>query len=261
MRCLCVLGVYAMMLSSLLGQELSFVAVDGTTTSVVVEHGRGALLRHAPCSTFKIVLSLIGFDLGILLDADTPEYPYDGSDATVEAWKAPHTPKSWIQQSVVWYSQRLAQQIGMERMSRYVALFDYGNQDLTGDRGQNNGLTHAWLSSSLKISPLEQTVFLHKLVTDRLPVSAHALSMTKQLLFCEELDGGWRLFAKTGTGFERYPDGSPNFFRKIAWFVGWIERGQRHYEFALNLSEMSTVPTKDERKEIVLRSFQEVGIL
>ena len=32
--------------------------------------------RYAPCSTFKIALSLIGYDLGILVDEMNPSWPF-----------------------------------------------------------------------------------------------------------------------------------------------------------------------------------------
>ncbi|ASX27927.1 hypothetical protein BA173_03570 [Rickettsia sp. MEAM1 (Bemisia tabaci)] len=53
-------------------------------------------------------------------------------------------------------------------------MFSYGNQDTSGDKGKNNGLTNAWLSSSLEISPEEQIAFLQKLAADQLPVSLKA---------------------------------------------------------------------------------------
>ncbi len=47
-------------------------------------------------------------------------------------------------------------------------------------KGKNNGLTNAWLSSSLEISPEEQIAFLQKLAADQLPVSLKAQEMTKK---------------------------------------------------------------------------------
>ncbi len=253
--------VFMAALSQICAGEISFVALDGTTDKVLFEHGQRCNQRYSPCSTFKIALSLIGFDLGILQDEQNPEMPYEGYSVKVDSWKCSQTPTTWMQRSVVWYSQVLTQRIGLSRMGNYIALFGYGNQDLSGDRGENNGLTHAWLSSSLKISAIEQTAFLQKLLTGRLPVSPHAQQMTKNLLFCDTLEQGWKLYGKTGTGFERYHDGSPDFTRQIAWFVGWIEKNDHKFIFALNISELQDVPTKDERTGIVVKHFKEAGIL
>ncbi|MDZ5762648.1 Class D beta-lactamase N-terminal domain protein [Candidatus Cyrtobacter comes] len=87
--------------------------------------------RYAPMSTFKITLSLIGFDSGILVDETNPVWPFkeeyvDWSDA----WKQDQTPQSWMKESCVWYSQVLTKRLGMEKFQDYVTKFVYGNQDL-----------------------------------------------------------------------------------------------------------------------------------
>ena len=116
-------------------------------------------------------------------------------------WKKPHDPKNWISNSCVWYSQVLTKKMGLKNFKAYVERLQYGNQDISGDLGKNNGLTNCWLSSSLKISPMEQLDFLGKLIRDNLPVTKNAHHYTKKLLFSEKL-GGWDLFTKTGAGFQ-----------------------------------------------------------
>lgn len=116
--------------------------------------------RHAPCSTFKIVLSLIGYNEGLLLNETHPEWPFqEGYLDDLERWKQAHTPLMWMKNSCVWYSQVLAQKLGIARFKEYIEEMNYGNRDVSGDKGQDNGLTRSWLSSSLKISPEEQVFF------------------------------------------------------------------------------------------------------
>ena len=118
--------------------------------------------RHSPCATFKIAISLIGFNEGLLVDENHPELPFKtGYVDFIEKWKEAQSPSSWMKYGCVWYSQLLTQQLGMEKFSDYAAALGYGNQDLSGDVGRNNGLTNSWLSSSLEISPEEQIHFLH----------------------------------------------------------------------------------------------------
>ena len=81
---------------------------------------------------------------------------------------------------------------------------------------KNNGLTHSWLSSSLALSPSEQIQFLQKIINKKLPVSQKAFSMTKDILYIQELAGGWKLYGKTGNGLQ--------LTKKHGWFVGWIEK-------------------------------------
>lgn len=58
--------------------------------------------RYAPCSTFKIALSLIGYDTGILIDEMNPVWPFKhGYSDFLEAWKQDQSPRSWIKNSCV----------------------------------------------------------------------------------------------------------------------------------------------------------------
>ena len=71
--------------------------------------------RYPPMSSFKIPLSLIGFDSGVLIDEMHPVWSFkEGYDDFRDAWKQDQTPKSWIKESCVWYSQVLTKQLGMK---------------------------------------------------------------------------------------------------------------------------------------------------
>jgi len=119
-----------------------------------------------------------------------------------------------------WYSQLLTKQLGMKKFQSYIDLLNYGNKDLSGDAGKNNGLTHAWLGSSLKISAEEQITFLKQLVNHEWKLSSSAYSNTKDILQRGTLNDNWKLYGKTGS------------FTPIGWFVGWIEKDGKIYLFA-----------------------------
>ena len=106
-----------------------------------------------------------------------------------------------MENSVVWYSQQVTQALGKEKFKGYVEAFGYGNADVSGDKGKDNGLTRSWLSSSLRISPLEQIDFLTRVVGRKLPVSSHAYEMTEAILTEHELPNGWTVRGKTGAAF------------------------------------------------------------
>ncbi|WP_256439933.1 penicillin-binding transpeptidase domain-containing protein [Candidatus Rhabdochlamydia oedothoracis] len=81
-----------------------------------------------PCSTFKIALSLMGYDAGVLQDEKTPTWLFQESyDHFLESWK---TPQSWMKTSCVWFSRILATQLGWENMQKYLSLLEYGNSNL-----------------------------------------------------------------------------------------------------------------------------------
>ena len=66
-----------------------------------------------PCSTFKVPLSLMAFDQGILQDENTT-YRWDGVDRGIPQVNRDTSAADWIKNSVVWYSQRLTPQLGPE---------------------------------------------------------------------------------------------------------------------------------------------------
>lgn len=211
------------------------LASAATTCTIVVDASTGATLRQAgercderltPASTFKVPLSLLGFDSGILLDEHRPAWPYkDEYQTWNDAWKQTTTPRTWLRDSVVWYSQVLTRTLGAKRFQEYVDRFGYGNRDVSG------GLTTAWLSSSLRISATEQVEFVRRMVRRQLPVSASAIERTMAIMPMASA-GGWRIRGKTGTGFQRRADGTNDPDRQVGWFVGWAERNGRTLVFA-----------------------------
>ena len=169
----------------------------------------------------------------ILSDAQTPALPFrEGYPDWIEAWRTTTDPTGWMKNSVVWYSQQITKSLGEKRFRRYVADFGYGNADVSGDPGKNNGLSRSWLSSSLKISPLEQLAFLGKIVNRQLPVAAHAYDMTARLTLIGALPNGWEVHGKTGSAAPRNADGSFANNRAYGWFVGWATNGGRTLTFA-----------------------------
>jgi beta-lactamase class D len=213
------------------------LVVDAATGATLVRVGDRCDERLTPASTFKIALSLIGFDSGILRDADHPAWPYkDEYKAWNNDWKQTTTPQTWLRDSVVWYSQVLTRQLGEAKFKEYVDKLGYGNRDVSG------GLTTAWLSSSLRISVVEQVAFVRRMVQRQLPVSRSAIDRTMTIMPVTSSDG-WRISGKTGTGFQLRADGTSDSDRQVGWFVGWAQREGRTLVFARVI--------EDERREDV----------
>lgn len=215
--------------------EDCLLVVEAKSGRVVAKQGLCAT-RHAPCSTFKVALGLMGFDTGILKGPDAPVFTPDmAPDKDVvrwrEGWDQPVTPASWMRDSVVWYSQVLTSKLGMERFSHYVHALAYGNENVSGFPGKDDGLIRAWLSSSLRISPREQIDFLRRMVNGDLPVSREAVAATLALMAQKEEPEGWRLHGKTGACFLPKADGAADKERPIGWFVGAAEKDEHTLVF------------------------------
>lgn len=222
---LCVLAAAAMLAAGpARAAEDCFLVTDLDSGRVLAKQGLCAA-RHPPNSTFKVALALMGFDAGLLKSASQPVFsPPPGPEPEREAARGPQTPRSWMVNSVVWYSQILARQLGEERIRSYLKGFAYGSEAIGGIKGQEEPLANFWLSSSLRISPREQVEFLRRMLKGELPVSNEAVSSTMRLMALDEQPAGWLAFGKTGSGFQRMEDGTLNRARPFGWFVGFAQK-------------------------------------
>jgi len=199
--------------------EVCTAIADAATGKVLMQ--RGDCRREVtPASTFKIPLSLMGYDAGFLKDEHAPELPFrQGYVDWRPSWRSASDPSKWMGESVVWYSQQLTLSLGKTRFAAYTRRFEYGNADVSGD-AKNDGLTASWLGSSLRISPLGQLSFLGKVVNRQLGVSERSYEMTARLTAFGQSPEGWRINGKTGSG------------SGYGWYVGWASKGERKYVFA-----------------------------
>lgn len=218
-----------------LSGEENFILIDGNTSEIIREFGPSIYERVTPACSFNIVLSLMGYNAGVLQDEKTPTWDFqEGYDDFSESWKNSQTPQTWMVRSCVWFSKIIALQLGLETIQRYLALFEYGNQDLSAGLAKPGPMNSAWLSSSLKISPKEQVDFIQKMIHGKLPISSNALQMTRMLLFKEELHDGWKLYGKTGLGTTVRENGEN---LKVRWFVGWVENDHTFFPFAYQMRD------------------------
>jgi beta-lactamase class D len=217
------------------------VIADAKDGRVLLQQGDCAT-RVTPASTFKIALAVMGFDAGTLVDENTPALPFrEGYPDWVPDWRRDTTPARWLKHSVVWYSQEIARALGHDRFGEYVQRFGYGNADVSGDPGKDNALERSWISSSLKISPLEQTAFLVRLYNRTLPARRDAQELAHSIVETWQT-GGWTIHGKTGSAYPRRSDGSFDRARGWGWFVGWAENGGRALVLAPLAPDETRVP-------------------
>lgn len=183
----------------------------------------------SPESTFKIPLSLMAFDQHVI--NEKTQFKWDGQDKGMAQWNHDQSPASWIQNSVVWVSQLITPQLGMAKITHYLHAFGFGNADFSGDAGSENGLTYAWLDSSLKVSAGQEIQFLFRLLKNQLPVNKNAIDQTKQNMYLTTSPNGWKLYGKTGSS------NFDNTKRPTGWFVGYTQKGDETYLFVLNFTD------------------------
>jgi len=193
--------------------------------------------RLSPASTFKIPHALAALDAGVVSGPDDV-VKWDGVPRAYESWRRDHTLRSAMQNSVVWYFQRIAEKLGMAREREYLKRFNYGNMD------PSSGLTTFWLGQSLRISPDEQLQFLRRLSTGDLPVTRRAMAIVKDILvqprdaivnatgqhpFAPPWPADAIVSAKTGSASDRQGNAA-------RWIVGQVRRGSRTWLFVSAVS-------------------------
>lgn len=210
--------------------------------------------RFPPYSTFKVPNSLIGLETGVIKDEgfviawDRRKYPPQNWDREPFIhWSRDHNLRSAIKHSVVWYYRELALRVGEPAMKKYVADFQYGNQDISG------GLDRFWLGNSLQISADEQVRFLKAFYGGELGLSKRTTDIVKEIIVLEATPS-YRLSGKTGGG--PLPGG-----KALGWFVGYVEKEGNVYFFATNLEGADYMAVRDARISLTRRILAELGLL
>lgn len=194
--------------------------------------------RLAPCSSFKVPLAVMAFDSGVLKDENVI-LKWDGRKDSRDEANRDQNAKTWIRDSILWFSQRVTVMMGKEKFQSYLNRFDYGNRDLSA------GITEAWVvppsatSPALKISGYEQVEFMKKLWTSSLPASARAMQITRDITYLETSPKGFKLNGKTGSNFydkERK--------KALGWFIAHLARGDQEYIAVTNFSDLNATAEK-----------------
>jgi beta-lactamase class D len=122
--------------------------------------------------------------------------------------------------------QKLARDIGAERMKEWIVKIGYGNGDIS------SGLDVFWLPAqgrtTILISAEEQAAMIVRLVTRKLPFSDKTRASLRDLMKTKSTDQG-TLYGKTGSA------GNAQGEFVLGWFVGFVESKGRTFAFACRL--------------------------
>jgi len=202
---------------------------------------------YIPASTFKIPNSIIALEEGVI--RDTSEIiKWDGHEwSGNKYWNQDQTLRTAMKYSCIWVYFNFAEKIGIDKYFRYVKDFDYGNKDLTGPP------TRFWLSGSFKISANQQIEFLRRFYNYELPVADKSIDIVKDIIVLEKT-ASYTLSGKTGGGIL-----SPSDF--IMWLVGYIEKEDKIYFYALNFETDKVEETKEARYNILMDILKELKLV
>jgi len=226
------------------GVEGTLVLEDAAGTRRLVHNPERAARGFLPASTFKIPNSCIALETGVAAGPDAV-LPWDGVKRSPESWNRDMTLREAFAVSCVPAYQRLARQVGMERMNWWLRAVGYGNADTSA------GVDVFWLEGAMRISALEQVAFLRRLKQGDLPFSARTMDAVREIMVTQT-GPGWTLRAKTGWTARVNPG--------VGWWVGWLEQGGETWFFALNI-DMNAFEQAAARLEIVKAALRGEGLL
>lgn len=222
----------------------TFVMFDAAGDTMFIWNDERAKQQFAPSSTFRIANTLLALDTGIVKSLDeaipyhskqyrtnesAPPYFYGGRPKRNDPWnrkmelrKAMRVPNTSI-------FRGLARQIGIERMRDGMTKLAYGNMEV------GNQIDRFWRDGTLRISAIEQAEFLANLAQGKLPVTKSALQKTRELTLSEKTET-YQLYSKSGLLITTEST--------LGWWVGWIERENNVFSFALNIDMTGSPPAQ-----------------
>lgn len=202
---------------------------------------------YIPASSFKIPNSLIALEEQVISDT-SQIIEWDGVERSIQKWNQDQTLKTALKYSSVWVYEGFAEQIGVDTYTKYLEVFEYGNNDLSGPP------TRFWLEGPFRVSANEQLSFLRKFYYYDLNVSKRSTDMVKAIMLRERGDN-YVISGKTGTG--KLTDG-----KIVMWLVGYVEKDDNPYFFALNITGNESDRTKFYiRNNILKEILKELAIL
>ena len=209
---------------------------------------------YLPASTFKLFNALVALDAGAVRD-EFEVIRWDGKSRGLEhspiaEWNRDNSLASGMRYSTVWFYQEVARRTGAPRMQQWIDRVGYGNHEIGG------GIDQFWLTGRLRISAEQQIAFLRRLVDDKLPFSLRAQEAVRRICITES-QPHYVLHAKTGWGTRAAQNAAND---DLGWYVGWIERDDRRWFFALNI-DMSNAGDAAKRVVLAKRLLRQLGAL
>lgn len=154
-----------------------------------------AQTRRSPCSTFKILSSLIGLETGGIDPQDSTR-AWSGETFWNADWNRDIGFPDAFRTSCVWYFREVIDEIGKETMQAELDRLSYGNCDLSDWEGRQNtnnknpALTGFWIESSLRISPVEQVQVLERIFGADSAHSEEAREALRQVMRLPDPEAG-----------------------------------------------------------------------
>lgn len=212
------------------------VIYDHTENCYQIYNQELAFTQRSPCSTFKIISSLIALENGII-EPDHSTRTWSGEIFWNEEWNKDINFSDAFHASCVWYFREVIDEIGKDMIQEELNKLSYGNCDISDWEGRlntnnsNPALTGFWIESSLLISPKEQVEIMERIFGDNTDYSEGTRNQLKQvMLLSEQKEADISIYGKTGMG---KADG----IVVDSWFTGFADTVNKRIYFCVYLGE------------------------
>lgn len=219
-------------------EEINGAAViyDTTENCYQIYNQELAVTRRSPCSTFKIISSLIALENGII-EPDNSTRIWSGEIFWNENWNQDIDFSDAFRTSCVWYFREVVDEIGNDMIQDELNRLQYGNCDISDWNGElntnnnNPALTGFWIESSLLISPKEQVEVLERIFGENSNYSEETRDRLEQVMLLSEPDeSDISIYGKTGMGMSYG-------IVVDAWFTGFADTPEKRIYFCVYLGE------------------------
>jgi len=201
---------------------------------------------YLPASTFKIPHSIIALEENVVRDTNQI-IKWDGREWPNLSWNQDQTLKTAMKYSCLWVYIGFAEQISIDKYQEYVNSFDYGNKNLTGPP------TRFWIAGLFRITANQQIDFLQKFYNYDLPVSKESIDVVKNIIVLDQTES-YKLSGKSGSGQLAGTE-------LIMWLVGYIEKDNKPYFYAMNFKTDDFNRLNQARYEITRDILRELKLM
>lgn len=169
------------------------VIYDASNKKYTIYNRDLAITRSSPCSTFKIISSLIALENGII-ETENSTKTWSGEIFWNEDWNKDIDFQEAFRTSCVWYFRQVIDDIGEDLMQKELDKLQYGNCDISDWEGRlntnnsNRALTGFWIESSLMISPKEQVEVMEHIFGKESNYSEETQNTLKQVMLLSEVN-------------------------------------------------------------------------
>lgn len=239
------------------GMNGAAVIYDPTENCYQIYNQELANTRRSPCSTFKIVSSLIGLESQVIVPEDSMR-KWSGEIFWNDDWNKDISFHEAFTSSCVWYFREMINEIDKNFIQAELEKLQYGNCDISDWEGalntnnNNRSLTGFWIESSLKISPKEQTEVMERIFRDQSEYTEETRNQLKQVMISsEQTEADIVIYGKTGMG-------KAQGVVVDAWFTGFADIIDKRIYFCVYLGESQGLDVSSTMaKEIAVKLIRE----